>query len=196
MRKNTTTEADRGQVGIGTLIVFIAMVLVAAIAAAVLVNTAGFLQNQAEQTGQEATAEVSDRVQVKSVFADTDGTTAPGSSAEYDIVVMRSPGSGDINLSASTLRFEGPNVVETVSLDPSTNDVNDIVDINGGSSNDVIESDENRYRIALASGGDLEALGEGESAEITLVTTSGAESTAFLSAPDSLESGNDVVLSR
>lgn len=50
---------DIGDMGIGAMIVFIAMVLVAGIAASVLIQTANRLEIQAMETGQETIGEVS-----------------------------------------------------------------------------------------------------------------------------------------
>jgi flagellin FlaB len=55
---------DVGSIGIGAMIVFIAMVLVAGIAASVLIQTSTTLETQAMATGQETTKEVSTGVAV------------------------------------------------------------------------------------------------------------------------------------
>lgn len=62
VRSESHGRSRRAQIGIGTLIVFVAMVLVAAIAAGVLINTAAFLQSQSEETGEQSNQRVTDRV--------------------------------------------------------------------------------------------------------------------------------------
>jgi flagellin FlaB len=88
-------------VGIGTLIVFIALVLVAAIAAGVLINTAGFLQTQAQSTGEESTEQVSTNL----VFLSSTGnvTLDPDGVKKVKTTVQLGPGSNAIDLNDSTI---------------------------------------------------------------------------------------------
>lgn len=65
---------NHGDMGIGTMILFIAMVLVAAVAAALLISTAGDLNQQAQETGRLAQQEVSSGFNVVEVFGVDGGT--------------------------------------------------------------------------------------------------------------------------
>ncbi len=81
-------EDEKGAMGVGTLIVFIAMVLVAAVAASVLIDTANKLQQQAEQTGDQAIREVSTAFTVKDVYG-VDGGTYGDENGKIDTLYMK-----------------------------------------------------------------------------------------------------------
>ena len=73
MVKNMKTEKTNEQsdnvaaIGIGAMIVFIALILVAAVAAAVIIQTAEKLQQNAQTTGEDTTDMMASKISVKSV---------------------------------------------------------------------------------------------------------------------------------
>ncbi len=77
---------DSGDVGVGTLIIFISMVLVAAVAAAVLIYTTGALQQKATKTRKEATQQISSNLIVEKVMGDRGG---PPLNSTLDTLLVR-----------------------------------------------------------------------------------------------------------
>jgi len=94
-------KKDIGSIGIGAMIVFIAMVLVAGIAASVLIQTSTKLESQAMATGQETTAEVSSGLSVVSI----QGFNSSGKIKWLAVVIRPRAGSADIDLAQAVVEI-------------------------------------------------------------------------------------------
>ena len=199
---------DRGQVGIGTLIVFIAMVLVAAIAAGVLINTAGLLQAQAQQTGEETTAEVSDVIQIQEVV----GFDARGDGQNISRInasLRLASGSDPIDLNQTSYTISSPRGSATVVNGNSTkNDELTYYQVQGFASdeNEVVLKDQEdlvnaQFDLGNTSGTDnsggingIEPLGEAQRVKLIAQAPSGGQTYKELQTPRNIEEGASYIL--
>ena len=85
-----TKQDELAAIGIGAMIVFIALILVAAVAAAVIIQTAEKLQQNAQASGDDTQEQMSTKLTLINVIIETN-TTAP--LAELFVTFELAPGS-------------------------------------------------------------------------------------------------------
>ena len=175
---NLRKDDDRAEIGIGTLIVFIAAVLVAAVAAAVLINTSGKLQQRSEETGAAATRDVSSNFYLLGVWASRPGTT--GDMENVNVTIGTGAASELIDLSNTTIVVQSGSTLMTL-------DYADVAPAAGTFNGTKIRDADGSYTgmTPVLSGGDLVTiwidmssnsitLGPGEKLNIRLLPPVGA----------------------
>ncbi|MFB6232987.1 MAG: archaellin/type IV pilin N-terminal domain-containing protein [Haloarculaceae archaeon] len=193
-------ERHRAQVGIGTLIVFIAMILVATITAGVLVETAGLLQSQTEVTGEESSSQVSDRVQVINAVG-----TVSGDRIEYiNLTVAKATGSDDVALENATIQYvdtkQTVNLVhedrQQGSASVGTFSTRGVADDDGSLADGVLNDPDDRaiIEINMTTDSFSSQLEESESASLSITARGGGETRVTLSVPQSLSQSDTVSL--
>ena len=202
-----TVERNReeGSIGIGAMIVFIALILVAAVASTIIIKTAEELQQNAEQTSSDTRKEISGKINIVQAMVNT---SADGTDAD-SLLFTAKVAAGAVNLQVQNINWVltcgdsanyglvGGNLGttdaggETIAKPESINADN--LDGTDYAATDELGAGEVFRFDILLDGGDCELLsGIGETLLLKLVVTDGGTTVTELTI-DSLSPGASVV---
>jgi len=89
---------DEGSIGIGAMIVFIALILVAAVASTIIIKTAEELQQNAEATSDDTRKEISGKVNIIQIIVNGTGTTTAANADSFIVTAKIASGSTGVQV--------------------------------------------------------------------------------------------------
>jgi flagellin FlaB len=200
-RPVVSTPGARSQVGIGTLVIFIALILVATITAGVLFETAGIFQTQTEQTGGETSQKLSDQLEVIAVTGNNITNTDPHEIHRVKVIVTVTEGSGTIDLRNVTVQWRGDGGAFSLVHEETTGGVTTdkfstkkFSDL--GNTYPALSSTEDRFALVFEPGVEFgsSGIGEGEDVELKIIAPAGSSRTVRFTAPGRLSNTDSIEL--
>ncbi len=94
----TRDREEAGSIGIGAMIVFIALILVAAVASTIIIKTAEELQQNAESTSDDTRKEISGKVNVLQILVNGTGTTTTENADSFIVIAKIASGSQEVQV--------------------------------------------------------------------------------------------------
>lgn len=200
VRKEPSSNDTSGQLAIGALIVFIAIILVAAIAAFVFINSGQQAQERAEQTADESLAEVSNNLVVTSSFGQVSGSNTVDS---VSLAVRTSSGANSVDLGEASVQVLSSNNQTTLLWDENVGSEGTYPSDDGNFTVNTIKDDDDSLPVLEERDdraelnfnlNDNQELSEGEEATLRIVTQSGATALVVVDAPENLELNDGAVV--
>jgi hypothetical protein len=207
--KRNILKKEEGAIGIGTLIVFIALILVAAIAAAVIIGTAEKLEEDAENAATAAgnLVEASPVIKIAEGDLSTSPTTVSFVYLHLDLYGNKGVDMRDVVIHIIATPNGGTAVSQPLIFDPTATNpgatvftVDEIIDPNGqwdptGTPALFILGERARLRVNIDLGLSTTALGPDSTLEIFIqVTSSGYQSYDYMRTPASYPTGGIVLM--
>lgn len=186
---------NKGLMGIGTLIIFIAVILVAAVAASVLISTSGSLQQRSLTTGSQAEEGVSTGAEAVSVMG-TDGS-ANHDLEHFEVLLRLQAGSEPMNLNNTVVLVDTATTSQSLDYGGAVSDgteasstyqyrvtyVKQGPDYEGDylSRGDVLKL---KFRCSDCTSGDTGGIGENKKVRIKIIPRVGTTSIIEFTTPD------------
>jgi archaeal flagellin FlaB len=107
-KSQESSKSQKGMMGIGALIIFIAIILIAAVAASVLITTGGSLQQKALITGSQTEESIASGIEAMTVVGSdaSSNSSTPHAVTDFKIMVRLQSGSQGINLNNTIITVD------------------------------------------------------------------------------------------